>query len=286
MNKEEHQKRVAAIHDLSGFGKCSLTVTLPILSAAGLETSALPTAVLSTHTGGISGYTYRDLTEDMIPFMRHWKDLDIRFDAIYSGFLGSFEQLEIVKEFFSLFKRNDNLIFVDPVMADNGELYKIFTPAFATGMRSLCEKADIIVPNLTEAALLLDEPYQAGPYTKAYIENVLRRLSQLGPRQIVLTGIYFDEKELGAATFDAGRDRTEYILADRIPGYYHGTGDVFASALLSGLLNNFNLERSAEIAVRFTTESILRTFKAQTDYRFGVNFEQSIPDLLKELKLL
>lgn len=286
MNKDEHQKRVAAIHDLSGFGKCSLTVALPILSAAGLETSALPTAVLSTHTGGISSYTYRDLTEDMIPFMRHWKDLDIRFDAIYSGFLGSFEQLEIVKEFFSLFKRNDNLILVDPVMADNGELYKIFTPAFATGMRSLCEKADIIVPNLTEAALLLDEPYQAGPYTKAYIENVLRRLSQLGPRQIVLTGIYFDEKELGAATFDVGRDRTEYILADRIPGYYHGTGDVFASALLSGLLNNFNLERSAEIAVRFTTESILRTFKAQTDYRFGVNFEQSIPDLLKELKLL
>lgn len=286
MNKEEHQKRVAAIHDLSGFGKCSLTVALPILSAAGLETSALPTAVLSTHTGGISGYTYRDLTEDMLPFMRHWKDLDIRFDAIYSGFLGSFEQLEIVKEFFSLFKRNDNLIFVDPVMADNGELYKIFTPAFARGMRSLCEKADIIVPNLTEAALLLDEPYHAGPYTKAYIESVLRQLSQLGPSQIVLTGVYFDENELGAATYDARRDRTEYILSDRIPGYYHGTGDVFASALLSGLLNNFNLERSAEIAVRFTTESILRTFKAQTDYRFGVNFEQSIPDLLKELKLL
>lgn len=286
MNKEEHQKRVAAIHDLSGFGKCSLTVALPILSAAGLETSALPTAVLSTHTGGISGYTYRDLTEDMLPFMRHWKDLDIRFDAIYSGFLGSFEQLGIVKDFFSLFKRNDNLILVDPVMADNGELYKIFTPAFARGMRSLCEKADIIVPNLTEAALLLDEPYHAGPYTKAYIESVLRQLSQLGPSQIVLTGVYFDENELGAATYDARRDRTEYILSDRIPGYYHGTGDVFASALLSGLLNNFNLERSAEIAVRFTTESILRTFKAQTDYRFGVNFEQSIPDLLKELKLL
>lgn len=286
MNKEEHQKRVAAIHDLSGFGKCSLTVALPILSAAGLETSALPTAVLSTHTGGISGYTYRDLTEDMLPFMRHWKDLDIRFDAIYSGFLGSFEQLEIVKDFFSLFKRNDNLILVDPVMADNGELYKIFTPEFARGMRSLCEKADIIVPNLTEAALLLDEPYHAGPYTKAYIESVLRQLSQLGPSQIVLTGVYFDENELGAATYDARRDRTEYILSDRIPGYYHGTGDVFASALLSGLLNNFNLERSAEIAVRFTTESILRTFKAQTDYRFGVNFEQSIPDLLKELKLL
>mgnify|MGYP002793254601 CR=1 FL=1 len=267
MNKEQ-QKRVAAIHDLSGFGKCSLTVALPILSAAGIETSALPTAILSTHTGGILGYTYRDLTEDMRPFMKHWKELDI------------------VKEFFSLFKREDNLILVDPVMGDNGELYKIFTPKFAKGMRSLCEKADIIVPNLTEAALLLGEPYQAGPYTKAYIDGILHKLSQLGPKQVVLTGVYFDEKELGAATFDMERNATEYVLTEKIPGYYHGTGDVFASALLSGLLNNFNLERSAEIAVRFTTESILRTFKAQTDYRFGVNFEQSIPDLLKELKLI
>ena len=153
-------------------------------------------------------------------------------------------------------------------------------------MRSLCEKADIIVPNLTEAALLLGEPYQAGPYTKAYIDGILHKLSQLGPKQVVLTGVYFDEKELGAATFDMERNATEYVLTEKIPGYYHGTGDVFASALLSGLLNNFNLEISAEIAVRFTTESILRTFKAQTDYRFGVNFEQSIPDLLKELKLI
>jgi pyridoxine kinase len=171
-------------------------------------------------------------------------------------------------------------------MGDNGELYKIFTPKFAKGMRSLCERADIIVPNLTEAALLLGEPYQAGPYTKAYIDGILHKLSQLGPKQVVLTGVYFDEKELGAATFDMERNATEYVLTEKIPGYYHGTGDVFASALLSGLLNNFNLERSAEIAVRFTAESILRTFKAQTDYRFGVNFEQSIPDLLKELKLI
>ena len=135
-------------------------------------------------------------------------------------------------------------------------------------MRSLCERADIIVPNLTEAALLLGEPYQAGPYTKAYIDGILHKLSQLGPKQVVLTGVYFDEKELGAATFDMERNATEYVLTEKIPGY------------------NFNLERSAEIAVRFTAESILRTFKAQTDYRFGVNFEQSIPDLLKELKLI
>ena len=278
--------RVAAIHDMSGFGRCSLTVAIPVLSAMGVQCCPLPTAFLSTHTGGFTGFTFLDMTEEMPKVAAHWKSLNLHFNAVYSGFLGSFEQLDIVKEFFSLFKREDNLILVDPVMGDNGELYKIFTPKFAKGMRSLCERADIIVPNLTEAALLLGEPYQAGPYTKAYIDGILHKLSQLGPKQVVLTGVYFDEKELGAATFDMERNATEYVLTEKIPGYYHGTGDVFASALLSGLLNNFNLERSAEIAVRFTAESILRTFKAQTDYRFGVNFEQSIPDLLKELKLI
>lgn len=229
MKNKTHQKRVAAIHDLSGFGKCSLTVALPILSAAGIETSALPTAILSTHTGGISGYTYRDLTEDMRPVMKHWKSLDIKFDAIYTGFLGSFEQLDIVKEFFDAFRQEDNLILVDPVMGDNGELYTVFTHEFAAGMRMLCQKADIIVPNLTEAALLLDEPFHPGPYTHAYIESLLRKLGALGPQKVVLTGVYFKEDELGAATYDRTTDTIDYVFTQKIPGYYHGTGDVFAS---------------------------------------------------------
>ena len=286
MKNKTHQKRVAAIHDLSGFGKCSLTVALPILSAAGIETSALPTAILSTHTGGISGYTYRDLTEDMRPVMKHWKSLDIKFDAIYTGFLGSFEQLDIVKEFFDAFRQEDNLILVDPVMGDNGELYTVFTREFAAGMRMLCQKADIIVPNLTEAALLLDEPYHPGPYTHAYIESLLRKLGALGPLKVVLTGVYFKEDELGAATYDRTTDTIDYVFTQKIPGYYHGTGDVFASALLSALLNDFSLIDAAAIAVHFTTDSIRRTYKAKTDYRFGVNFEQSFPDFLKELKLV
>ena len=286
MKNKTHQKRVAAIHDLSGFGKCSLTVALPILSAAGIETSALPTAILSTHTGGISGYTYRDLTEDMRPVMKHWKSLDIKFDAIYTGFLGSFEQLDIVKEFFDAFRQEDNLILVDPVMGDNGELYTVFTREFAAGMRMLCQKADIIVPNLTEAALLLDEPYHPGPYTHAYIESLLRKLGALGPQKVVLTGVYFKEDELGAATYDRTTDTIDYVFTQEIPGYYHGTGDVFASALLSALLNDFSLIDAAAIAVHFTTDSIRRTYKAKTDYRFGVNFEQSFPDFLKELKLV
>lgn len=286
MKNKTHQKRVAAIHDLSGFGKCSLTVALPILSAAGIETSALPTAILSTHTGGISGYTYRDLTEDMRPVMKHWKSLDIKFDAIYTGFLGSFEQLDIVKDFFDAFRQEDNLILVDPVMGDNGELYTVFTREFAAGIRMLCQKADIIVPNLTEAALLLDEPFHPGPYTHAYIESLLRKLGALGPQKVVLTGVYFKEDELGAATYDRTTDTIDYVFTQKIPGYYHGTGDVFASALLSALLNDFSLIDAAAIAVHFTTDSIRRTYKAKTDYRFGVNFEQSFPDFLKELKLV
>ena len=282
----ERLKRVAAIHDISGFGKCSLTVALPIISAAGIETSVLPTAVLSTHTGGFTGFTYRDLTEDMQPITDHWKSLDICFDAIYTGFLGSFEQLDLVTKFFETFKTKKNLILVDPVMADNGELYKIFSPEFALGMRKLCEKADIIVPNLTEAALLIGEPYHPGPYTQSYIENILKKLSNLGPRKIVLTGVFFNEEELGAATYDAGKGEIAYCFEKRIPGYYHGTGDVFGSALLSAILNDFPLDEAAAIAVRFTASAIRKTAQAGTDIRFGVNFEQTIPELLKDLGLI
>ncbi|MDR1557633.1 MAG: pyridoxamine kinase [Tannerellaceae bacterium] len=286
MSKKNYLQRVAAIHDLSGFGKCSLTVALPILSAAGIEASALPTAILSTHTGGISGFTYLDTTGEMRPFTKHWKSLDIRFDAIYSGFLGSFEQLDIVKDFFDEFRQDNNLILVDPVMADNGELYKIFTPDFALGMKDVCKKADIIVPNITEATLLLEEPYQPGPYSEDYIEHLLKKLSDLGPRQIVLTGVYFTETELGAATYDKASGEIAYSFVATIPGYYHGTGDVFASTLLAGLLNGFNLSESAGIAVRYTAASIRRTYEAGSDIRFGVNFEQSFPSLLKELRLV
>jgi len=282
----EQLKRVAAIHDISGFGKCSLTVALPVISAAGIETTVLPTAVLSTHTGGFTDFTYRDLTEDIQSIADHWKSLNINFDAIYTGFLGSFAQLELVEHFFDTFKTSHNLILVDPVMADNGELYKIFSPDFAIGMRHLCTKADIIVPNLTEATLLLNEPYNPGPYTETYITNILKKLSDLGVEKVVLTGVFFDDQKLGAATYDADSGEIAYALANRIPGYYHGTGDLFASALLGALLNEFCLHEAANIAVRFTTSAIQKTADAGTDIRFGVNFEQSIPEFLKDLGLL
>lgn len=193
--------------------------------------------------------------------------------------------MDLVTKFFDEFKTPDNLILVDPVMADNGELYTIFSPEFALGMKRLCQKADIIVPNLTEAALVLEEEYNPGPYTPEYIESMLKKLSALGPKKVVLTGVFFNDEELGAATYDAATGEVGYAFEKRIPGYYHGTGDVFGSALLGALLNDFSLNESAQIAVRFTTSSIRKTAEAKTDIRFGVHFEQSIPEFIKDLKI-
>lgn len=283
----EKQKRVAAIHDISGFGKCSLTVALPIISAAGVETTVMPTAVLSTHTGGFTGYTYRDLTEDMRPITAHWKSLNLEFDSIYSGFLGSFEQIDIVSEFIDTFGKNGSTItMVDPAMADNGKMYAIFDEAFAKKMAGLCAKADIVVPNFTEAAFMLGEEYIDAPYTEEYVESMLKKLATMGPRQVVLTGVAFDDKKLGAATYDAQTGEISYALSDRIEGYFHGTGDVYASALLGALLNGKSLAESAKIAVDLTCSSIERTKEAGTDIRFGVDFERGLPDYIKAIGLI
>lgn len=281
----QRQKRIAAIHDISCFGKCSLTVALPIISAAGIEVAAIPTAVLSTHTGGLSGYTYRDLTDDILPIIAHWQTLDLKFDAIYTGFLGSFEQVDIVSEVFDRLKTPNNLIMVDPVMADNGELYKIFPQDFPAGMKKLCAKADVIVPNITEAVLMLGEPYQEGPYTPSYIEDLLKKLAALGAGQVVLTGVYFDRQQLGAAAYDSQSGVVSYAFSEWIEGYYHGTGDVFASALLAALLRDFDISQATQIAVDFTVGSIARTKEAGTDIRFGVNFEAGLYKLLQQLGL-
>ncbi len=280
------QKRVAAIHDISCFGKCSLTVALPILSAVGIETSVIPTAVLSTHTGGFSGFTYRDLTADILSIVSHWQTLDIQFNSIYTGFLGSFEQIDIVCETFRRLKNKDTIILVDPVMADNGQLYKVFNSNFPAGMRKVCALADVIVPNMTEAALLLGIPYEEGPYTQECIKTLLQRLSELGPKQVVLTGVYFDMENLGVAAYDRDTDTVSYAFSGRIEGSYHGTGDVFASALLGALLNGQTIQEAAQLAVDFTVCSIARTRASETDVRFGVNFEEGLPMLLQRLQLV
>jgi pyridoxine kinase len=280
------QKRIAAIHDISCFGRCSLTVALPIISAAGIEVSVIPTALLSTHTGGIAGYTYRDLSDDMLAIMNHWQSLHLQFDAVYTGFLGSTKQLDIVSKIFDLFATQGQLIIVDPVMADNGLLYKSFPDTFPQGMRKLCQKADIIIPNITEAVFLLGEPYQKGPYTELYIEQVLKRLAALGPKQIVITGVHFNDKTIGAASYDAASKKVEYAFSELVEGYYPGTGDVFGSVLVGSLLNGCELSKAVRNAVDLTAASIMRTNTAGIDRRFGVHFEAELPKLIQHLGLI
>lgn len=279
------QKRVAAIHDISCVGRCSLTVALPIISAAGFDTSVLPTAILSTHTGGFENFTYRDLTADIRPISNHWQSLKLEFDALYSGFLGSFEQIDLVASLFDTFQSERTLILVDPVMADHGELYSIYNQKMAKGMTTLCAKADIIVPNLTEAAFLLDEPYVGDDYDQNYVEALLVKLSQLGAKKVVITGISFDPLKLGAATYDKETNTFDYAFNDRVADYFHGTGDIFGSTLLAGLLNDFNLKESTQIAVDYTKECILKTVELGQEKRYGVCFERAIPYLIKRLGL-
>lgn len=269
-------KRVAAVHDLSCVGKCSLTAALPVISAAGIEVCPVPTAVLSTHTGGITGYTYRDLTEDILPIVNHWLSLGLEFDAVYTGYLGSFRQLYIVAELIDKLRRPGSLVIVDPVMADNGRLYAGFTREFPAGMRALCAKADIIVPNITEACFLLDMPYHPGPYDAAFIQTLLHGLADLGPKQVIVTGVYPDSGRYGAACLDTRTGRLDYALTGRVEGIYHGTGDLFASALTAALLNGRPLHEAALIAAEFVYESIERTRQAGTDVRFGVHFEPGL----------
>ena len=279
-------QRVAAIHDISGFGKCSMTVVLPILSAAGIEVVCMPTAVLSTHTGGFEGFTYRDLTEDLPAITEHWKSLDLHFSSIYSGFLGSPEQVDIVSNFMDTFNSDNTLGYVDPVMADEGELYSVFDDHMVDKMRELCEKADLLLPNITEACFLLKQPYQHGPYTRDYIEKLVRGLSDMGPEKVVLTGVYFDNEKLGAACYDRTEDKVEYAFSEKVPGQFHGTGDIFGSFCLAALLNGKSLLDSTQFAVDLTTDCILRTVARETKRREGVDFEGVLPEMMKRLELV
>ncbi len=281
------QKTVAAVHDISGMGKCSLTAAVPVLSAAGISVSVMPTAVLSTQTGGLNEYTYRDLTEDLRPFMSHWQKIGVKFDAVYSGFLGSSAQIDIVCDFANIFRHNNTLILCDPAMADNGTLYDTFDTSFVEKMKSLCSVADIIVPNFTEAAFLLDREYFSAPYTREYTDDLLRSLARkFGCKFVVLTGVDFDGKSVGAGALDVEKDVITYSLSERIDGMFHSTGDLFASSLLGGILNGYSVNQSAEKAIGFVVKSIKETVKIGGDSRFGLAFERCLPMYMKSLELI
>ncbi|MCC4312272.1 pyridoxamine kinase [Carnobacterium maltaromaticum] len=275
------QKKVLVVHDLSGVGKVALTVTLPILATLGIESCVLPTALLSTHTGGLGANTYLDLTEEMKKIIAHWKSLDLKFDAIYTGYLGNPKQIDLVIDTIDTMTASQCPVIIDPVMADSGKLYRGFQPGYPAKMRKLCEKATVIIPNLTEAALLLEEPFQTGPYTKDYIEDLLKRLGQLGPKKIILTGVYFDEFEIGAASFDVETNRINYALDKKMIGHYFGTGDIFASIVTGSVLSGKDIHAASEIAVRFIHDAISKTLQQKQDPKFGVCFETELPKLLK-----
>lgn len=265
--------RVAAIHDMSGFGRCSLTVAIPILSAMGIQCCPLPTAFLSTHTGGFEGFTFLDMTDEMPKVSAHWKQLGLSFQALYSGFLGSERQISIVEDFIRDFRSPGTVVVVDPVMGDHGKVYQTYTPAMCAGTAHLAAQADVITPNLTEAALLLGVPYENLPAGESGCREIVERLSLEGKRSVVLTGASAGEDETGAVCFDTATGRVETVQTKRVPREFHGTGDVFASVLTGALVQGASLTSAARAAVDFVRLCAERTAAQGLPMREGVDFE-------------
>lgn len=268
--------RIAAIHDLSCFGRCSLTIALPVLSAMGCQCCPLPTALLSAHTG-FPGNTFLDLAAEMGRIAEHWAAMDLQFDAIYSGFLGSADQVDTVARFFDTFKKSDTAVIVDPVMGDHGTAYRTCTPELCWGMRVLAENADVITPNLTEAALLLDRPYEEIQRTDAY--EVVRRLSVGGRRSVVLTGYSSESGQTGALCFDRDSGESKAVQTPREPQDFSGTGDLFASVLAGGVARGVPLFQAAQAAADFVRDCIARTLAEGLTEQDGVDFEPLLGQL-------
>ncbi len=275
-------KRILTIQDISCLGKCSITVALPIISAMGVETTILPTAVLSTHTM-FPDFTVKDLTDQLIPITDHWKSQDVKFDAIYTGYLGSAEEIEIAKKIFEEFGGDDTLIFIDPVMADNGKLYPAFDMEYAKLNAGLCGHADIIVPNLTEACFMTDTEYKED-YDKEYIEELLSKLAKLGAKKVVLTGIAFNDGKTGVYGLDTVTGEKIAYENDKIDAAFHGTGDIFASVSVGALTRGLSLNDAFKIAADYTAKTIKATLGNPAKPWYGVDFVTSIPDLLDAVR--
>lgn len=273
-------KKVLSIQDISCFGQCSLTVALPIISVTGNELCIIPSAVLSTHTGGFSGYTFRDLTDDIPLIQQHWKKENISFDAIYSGYLGNVKQINIVKNVIDTLGNDSCINCIDPVMGDNGKLYAGFDQNFVNQMKSLCFSADIILPNITEACLLTGIEYKEN-YDDKYVDDILSALVQNGAKTIILTGISYDSGTTGVVVFENGNKY--YYKHRKISKYCHGTGDIYASTFVGCLMKGKSIAESARIAADFTVLCIEKTIDDPTHW-YGVKFELALPDLINMIK--
>lgn len=270
-------KRILTIQDISCVGQCSLTVALPILSACGIETAVLPSAVLSTHTSGFSGFTFRDLTDDMPAIKEHWQKEGIKFDGIYTGYLGSTKQIGYVKDILATMGKEGALKVVDPAFADNGKLYPIFDSVYVEAMKTLCGFADILLPNITEACFLADVEYKE-EYDETYIKELLDKLSSLGCSTIVLTGVGYETEKTGVVVYESGN--ISYYEHYKIKKGCHGTGDVYASAFMGALMREKSVLDAAKIAADYTVLCIENT-QDDPEHWYGVKFEPVLPELIK-----
>ena len=274
-------KKILTIQDISCVGQCSLTVALPIISACGVETCVLPSAVLSTHTAGFKGYTFRDLTDDMPDIRAHWENEGIKFDAIYTGYLGSTKQIDYVKDIFASGSKEGTVTIVDPAMADNGKLYPAFDEEYVEAMKGLCASADFIVPNMTEAALLAGMHYEDGE-DRRYVDKVMDRLIEMGCKNIILKGLPSKNGNyIGILMYVDGK--MDYYEHEKLPNSCHGTGDVYASAFVGALMRGKSANEAARIAAEYAMECIKETAKLDNHW-YGAAFELALPKLIEMLK--
>ncbi|MEG1608244.1 MAG: pyridoxamine kinase [Clostridia bacterium] len=276
-------KRLLTIQDISCLGKCSLTVALPIVSALGVECAVIPSAVLSTHTGNFDNYTFKDLTAELEPIVAHWDSYDIVFDALYTGYIASADQLCIIKNIFEHYKMKESCNIVDPVLGDYGTIYRGFDKNFVDKMRELCNVADIIIPNVTEACALLEIPFCGAELDKLSTDKLLRSLGKICNGTIVLTGVSFESGKIGVGILNVKTDKIDYCFAPKIGTNFHGTGDIFASVVAGCIVKGCDIIKASQVAVDFVSECIKNTVNNCNKRWYGVNFEETL-NMLTNLK--
>ena len=271
-------KRVLTVQDISCLGKCSTTIALPVISALGSETVILPTALLSTHSI-FENFTCKDLSDQIMPIAKHWQSQDVKFDAIYTGYLGTEEEIDMMKELFRMFGGEDTLIIVDPAMGDRGVLYPAFDEAYAKKNTELCAGADIILPNITEASFMTGLPYKE-EYDEAYIKEMLQALNALGAKVSILTGVSLEEGKTGIMGYDREKDTYFSYQNEKIGAQFHGTGDLFASTFVGEVMKGLDWTDAIRIAADYTAHTIEVTMQNPKKSWYGVDFETTIPDLI------
>jgi pyridoxine kinase len=268
-------KKVALINDLSGFGRCSLTVSIPIITAMGIQCCPLPTAILSNHTG-YKSYFFDDYTKNIEPYYSEWLKLGLTFDMIYTGFLGSIHQIEIIIKFLESF--SGSLVLVDPVMGDNGKIYSTYTPEMCEKMKSLVGYSDIVTPNVTEALMLADTPYKSD-ITIDELKQIAIKISLIGPSKVVITGIVNNDK-ISNLIYDKDKNEFSIITKNKSKIEYSGTGDVFASIICGCMVNRVDFKKSVEIAAKFVENCSQQSTLQNISPSDGIIFEKFIGDLI------